>query len=68
MMTFACELSDWLLVEIFLGVPARCSAKRRQCYHGLSVLSIGEAVIYDDGIIVDCACACWLFDICWLVA
>ncbi len=46
--TFACELCDWLLVEISRRVPAQRSAKSCQCYHGLSALSIGEAVVYDD--------------------
>lgn len=45
MMTFAWEISYWLLVEIFLGVPAHCSAKSRQCHHCLYVLSIGAHCI-----------------------
>ena len=39
----------WLLVEIVHRVLAQCSAKSRQCYHGVSVVCIGEAVVYDDG-------------------
>ncbi len=48
-LTFAHELSDLLLVDIFRRVPAQCSAKSCQYYHGLSVPSIGEAVVYSDG-------------------
>ncbi len=41
------ELADWLLVG-FIADPAQCYAKPRQYYNDLSMLCIGEAVVYDN--------------------
>ncbi len=53
MTTNACELADWPLLKSFGKYLPQCSTKKRECYHALSVLSIGEAVVYDDDIKFD---------------